>query len=67
MIKSQFYSGQVVSNYRILEKLGGVGRGDFGANCSVQQAEPSAGWERHPQPLGRKGVPAFRTSGLKTF
>ncbi len=25
MIKSQFYSGQVVSNYRILEKLGGVG------------------------------------------
>src|SRR5258708_739088 len=25
MIKSQFYSGQVVSSYRILEKLGGVG------------------------------------------
>jgi hypothetical protein len=51
MIKSQFYSGQVVSNYRVLEKLGGVGRGVFGANCSVQQAEPSAGWERWRRPI----------------
>jgi len=52
MIESQFHSGQVVPHYRILEKLGG---GDvFGANCSVQQAEASAGRERHPQPLGRK-------------
>ena len=32
-----------------------MGGGDvFGVNCFVQRAEASAGWERHPQPLGRK-------------
>lgn len=54
MIESQFHSGQVVltteswKNWPVGE--GGV----FAANCSVQHAEASAGWERHPQPLGRK-------------
>jgi hypothetical protein len=54
MIESQFHSGQVVSHYQILEKLAVGEGGFFGANCSAQHAEASAGWERHPQPLGRK-------------
>jgi len=65
MIESQFHSGQVVSHYRILEKLAGGGRGCFESNCSVQHAEASAGWERHPQPLGRKVGFSLKWARLK--
>ena len=62
MIQSQFYSRQVVSNYRILEKPVGVGRGVFGANYSVPQADHRRYGNVIRNHLAEKFTPGLPTS-----